>query len=93
LANAHVALSQDEFNERNNEYLKRHRVTIEQITDLEGVKRERMNRVTVIDGFIRELKTRPLVIDEFDERLWVAAVERVTIGVDGEMVFGFRGVE
>ena len=89
--NAHVALSPDEFNERNNGYLERHRTTMERISELEGVKRERMNRVTVIDGFIRELKTRPLVIDEFDERLWLAAVERVVVGVDGELVFGFRG--
>jgi len=49
-----------------------------------------MNRVTVIDGFIRELRIRSLVIDEFDERLWMAAVEKVTIGADGRMVFGFR---
>jgi len=89
--NAHVALSQDEFNERNNEYLKRHRISLERISELEGVKRERMNRVTVIDGFIRELNTRPLVIDEFDERLWLAAVERVTVGVDGGIMFGWRG--
>lgn len=89
--NAHVALSQDEFNERNSEFFERHRIVLEQISDLEGAKRERMNRVMLIDGFIRELKTRPLVIDEFDERLWVSAVERVTVGVDGGMMFGFRG--
>lgn len=88
--NANVALSQDEFNQRNNEYLKRHRIAMERISELEDVKRERMNRVTVIDGFIRELETRPLVIDEFDEQLWVAAVEKVTIGVNGEVVFRFR---
>jgi hypothetical protein len=91
--NAHVALSQDEFNKRNSGYLERHRITMDRISELEGVKRERMNHVTVIDGFIRELQMRPLVIDEFDERLWLAAVEKVTIGVDGRMVFGFRGIE
>jgi hypothetical protein len=72
-------------------FYKQHRSVIEQITELEDVKRERVNRVTVIDGFIRELASRPLVIDEFDERLWMVAVEMVTVGVDGEMVFGFKG--
>ena len=88
--NAHIALSQDEFNERNNGYLECHRVAMERISELEGVKHERMNRVAVIDGFIRELRTRPLVIDEFDEQLWVAAVEKVVVGADGKMVFEFK---
>ena len=88
--NAHIALSQDEFNERNNGYLEYHRVAMERISELEGVKHERMNRVAVIDGFIRELRTRPLVIDEFDEQLWVAAVEKVVVGADGKMVFEFK---
>ena len=88
--NANIALSQDEFNERNNGYLEYHRVAMERISELEGVKHERMNRVAVIDGFIRELRTRPLVIDEFDEQLWVAAVEKVVVGADGKMVFEFK---
>ena len=90
IENTHIAMSQDEFNERNSEYLKRHRIALDRISELEDVKRERMNRVAVIDGFIQELKTRPLVIDQFDERLWMAAVERVIVGIDGGMVFGFR---
>jgi len=66
--NAHIALSQDEFNKRNSGYLERHRITMDRISELEGVKRERMNHVTVIDGFIRELQMRPLVIDELMNR-------------------------
>jgi hypothetical protein len=89
--NAHVVQNQIEFNERTNGYLERHRVLVDQVAELENTKRERMSRGRVIDGFIRELKTRPLVIDEFDERLWMAVVEKITIGVDGGMVFGFRG--
>ena len=89
--NARTAQDQDEFNDLNKGYLERHRELTEQIAELEDAKRGRMNRVMVIDRFIRELKTRWLVIDEYDEQLWLAAVEKVTVGVDGEMLFGFRG--
>ena len=88
--NAHKAQDQNEFNELTDGYLEQHRILTERITELEDVKHDRRSRAVVIDGFIRELRTRPLVIDEFDERLWMAAVERVTVGVDGEMVFGFK---
>lgn len=70
--------------------MERHRVLLERITDLDDVKRERLSRGFVIDGFIRELKKRSLVLDEFDERLWMAAVEKVTVRVDGGMVFCFK---
>jgi hypothetical protein len=31
-----------------------------------------------------------LVLEAFDEKLWLAVVDQVTIGVDGKMVFRFR---
>jgi len=88
--NAHVAQNQDEFIERTNGYLERHRFVNGRLAELEGVKRERINKRLVLDGFIKELRVRPLVIDEFDERLWMAAIDKVTVGVSGGMVFGFR---
>ena len=89
--NAQVAQKQDEFNERINGYQERHRSITEQIADLEIQKREWQKRSLVLDNFIQELTSRPLVIDEFDERLWMVAVEKVTVGVDGGMLFGFKG--
>jgi len=91
--NARVAQDQDEFNKLINGFQEQHRVMTEQIAVLENQKSERQNKRLVIDNFINELASRPLVIDEFDERLWMAAVERVTVGVDSKMVFGFRGSE
>jgi len=87
--NAHKAQDQNVFNELTDGYQKRHRVLTEQVAELEVIKRDRLSRGLVIGGFIRELRTRPLVIDEFDERLWMAAVERVTVGVDGGILCQF----
>jgi len=37
--NARVVVSQDEFNERNNSYLERHRKATERVAELEGLRR------------------------------------------------------
>jgi len=86
--NARVAQDQDEFNKLINGFQEQHRNLTEQFAELEDGKRERKNRRLVLDNFIKELASRPLTIVEFDERLWMVAVERVTVGVDGSM--GFR---
>lgn len=89
--NARVAQEQDEFNERINGYQEQHRFLLDQINDLESQKHDQQNRSLVLDNFIKELASRPLVIDEFDVRLWMVAVDRVNVGVDGVMLFGFKG--
>lgn len=89
--NARVAVSQDEFNERNNSYLERHRKATERVAELEGLRRERQGRLLTLDGFMRAIETRPLVLEEFDEKLWVVAVEKITVTTKGKAVFGFRG--
>ena len=33
--------------------------------------------------------SRPLILEAFDEKLWLAVVDQVTVGIDGEMVFQF----
>lgn len=32
----------------------------------------------------------PPVLESFDEKLWLAVVDQVTIGVDGDIAFRFR---
>jgi len=89
--NARVVVSQDEFNKRNNSYLERHRKVTERVTELERLRRERQGKLLMLEGFIRAIETRPLVLEEFDEKLWVVAVEKITVTTKGKAVFGFRG--
>lgn len=42
--NAHIAMSQKEWNERNNELLERYRVATERVTKLENLKREKADK-------------------------------------------------
>lgn len=88
--NARVVQNQEDFVELTNSYLDRHRRTLERIDELEVSKRERLNKRLMLDTFIRELASRPLAIEEFDERLWLVAIERVVVGIDGGMMFRFR---
>ena len=92
--NARAAVDQGEWSERYNGYVDRQRVTNERIEELETAKRERISRSLMIEGFVRDIENRELAITEFDEKLWVAVIDRVTVGRDGTMVFKFRnGVE
>jgi DNA invertase Pin-like site-specific DNA recombinase len=88
--NARVAQDQGEWIERNNGYLERHRRALTRIDELEVAKRERLNKNRALEAFISELESRPLTIDEFDERLWAAVVDTVTVMGNGRMVFRFR---
>lgn len=87
---ARTVVNQDEFNERNNSYLERHRKATERVAELEGLRRERQSKFLMLEGFIQGIEARPLVLEEFDEKLWTMAVETVRVMPDGRMMFGFR---
>ena len=88
--NARTAVNQTEWAERNNAYLDRHRRASEQVDELETAKRERLGKSKIIEGFIRDIENRPLAIAEFDEKLWLAVIDRVAVDRDGIMTFRFK---
>lgn len=88
--NARTAVSQSEWTERNKGYLERHLKAAERIDKLGAQKKERLGKSKIIEGFIRDIGNRLLVLPEFDEKLWLAVIEKVTVDRDGFMVFRFR---
>ncbi|MEA4929290.1 MAG: hypothetical protein VB104_11535 [Candidatus Limiplasma sp.] len=62
----------------------------EQITQLDAGKGKRLAKAKALERFIREVECIPLILEAFDEIVWLAVVERVTVGTDGEMVFHFQ---
>ena len=88
--NARTAQNQSDFNERNDGYLERHRVASERIDELEAAKRERVAKGKTLDRFIADIQKRPLALTEFDEAVWLATVDKVTVATDGTMTFIFR---
>jgi len=87
--NVRVAVSQEEWNERNNSYLERHRKATERIAELEKLKCERQNKSLMLATFIKGIESRPLVLEEFDDKLWAVAVEKAKVMPDGRLVFRF----
>ena len=88
--NARTAVNQTEWVERNNAYLERHRSATERLGELETAKRERIGKGKIIAAFIRDARKRPQAIDEFDEKLWLAVIDQVTVDRDNIMTFRFK---
>ena len=88
--NARTAVNQTEWAERNTAYLERHRKASERTDELDAAKRERLGKVTIIERFIRDIESRPLAIMAFDEKLWLAVIDKVTVSRDGTMTFRFK---
>jgi hypothetical protein len=88
--NAHSAVNQDEWNERNNGYLDRHRMATERIASLESNRSQRQNKARILETFIKGLSTGEQSITEFDEKLWAATIDCITVLPDGGLVFRFK---
>ena len=71
-------------------YLDRHRTATEQVAALEAERRRRKSRVRILETFIRNITASPRVLTVFDEKLWTAAIDRVTVMLDDGLVFRFK---
>lgn len=88
--NARFGVNQDEYNQRYQGYIERHRIATERVAELEDMQRNRQNKSLTLERFIREIETRPLVIEEFDESLWLAAIDKVIVHGAGDIQMAFR---
>ena len=61
----------------------------ELIERLEKEKSDRITRSQVIKRFIKRI-SKESIISCFDQDLWAAVVENVTVGVDGKLSFRFK---
>jgi len=87
---AMVTVSHDEWSERNNSYLERHRKATQRVAEIEKLKRERQNKFFMLEGYVRGIESCALVLEEFDEKLWAVAVENVKVAPDEMLVFRFK---
>ena len=59
----------------------------EQVAGLETLRNTLREKHKTLEDFIRDIETRPVIIDEFDEKLWLAIIDKVTVLPDGRLVF------
>jgi len=89
-SNSREAVDQTEWVERNDGYLKRHTEATARLEELNQQKTERLGRSKTIEVFINNLERSKQAITEFDESLWAAVVDTVSVGEDGKLAFTFK---
>ena len=60
------------------------------LKDLQSQKAARLSRKELLDGLVQTLEESGILIDKFDERLWRLMVEKVVVGIEGELTFTLR---
>ena len=89
--NARVGLDADDYTRREAELLARYDAAKSTMADIETQIQERKNRRTKLAAFIRVLEKQARLIAAFDEHLWNATVESVTVYSKELKVFVFKG--
>ncbi len=87
---ASAGSAEDGIADKNAPYLERHAIALKHLHELESLRREKQNRKILLDSFIRNIEDRGECLDAFDERLWAAVTESVTVMKDGALVFRFK---
>ena len=88
--NAHTPINQAKWHEWNNGYPERHPKGSECVTDLEGLKREQQSKSLIPESFINNLNRHKEVLEDFDDLLWSAAIDTVTVLQNGKLLFFFK---
>jgi len=89
-SNAREVIDQAEWTERNEGFLNRHTEATSRLEELNRQKAERLGRSKTIEVFINNLECSKQVITDFDDNLWAAVVDYVSVGVDGKLTFIFK---
>lgn len=90
MENSQTAQNQDEYNAHYNGLVERYEKLQKKSLSLQKQKEERLAKRDLIGGFILELSKCKELLTEFDEKLWIAAVDKVTVFQDGRLVFAFK---
>lgn len=90
MENSMTVQNQEEYNAHYNALVKRYEKAKAKAVSLQQQKEERLAKHDLIGGFMSELAQRKELLAEFDEKLWIALVEHVTVFQDGRLVFVFR---
>lgn len=88
--NASTAQSQEEYAKKYNGLLARYEKATARVKELAAEKERKQSRERDLRLFIESLKKQALALKEWDERLWVALIDKATVYRDGRIVFRFK---
>ena len=87
--NAQSAQNQQEYTARYNNLVERYEKAKAQLEQLRTRKAAREAQAEAIGAFMFEVRELD-VLTEFDEKFWLAVIDKVTVHTDGRMTFRFR---
>ena len=87
--NAQSAQNQQEYTARYNGLVERYEKAKAQLEQLRATKTAREAQADAIGAFMFEVQELD-VLTEFDEKLWLAVIDKVTVHTNGRMTFRFR---
>lgn len=70
--------------------IKRHEKATERLKELDKQKADAINKCRTIRRFVTKIRSGADVLTEWDEDLWAATIDHVTVNVDGTMTFCFK---
>ena len=88
--NAMQPQGEDFYDTKLAEYEKQRAEGETRLKDLQSQKAARLSRKELLDGLVKALEESGILIDKFDERLWRLMVEKVVVGIEGELTFTLR---
>ena len=88
--NAMHPQGEDFYDTKLTEYEKQRVEGETRLKDLQSQKAARLSRKELLDGLVKALEESGILIDKFDERLWRLMVEKVVVGIEGELTFTLR---
>lgn len=88
--NARETIDQSEWNQKNGAYLTRHSTVRERLEELNKQKATLVGKSKTLEIFIRDIEKSEQAITDWDENLWLATVQSVTVGLDGGLKFTFK---
>ena len=83
-------LASEDTRKQTKAYLEKQHQLQARIKELEEAQGERRRKATMLTHYIRNLEEQKTALTAFDERVWAATVQTVTIRRDGELVFRFK---
>ena len=88
--NASTVQSQEEYTKKYNGLLARYEKATARLAEVTAEKERKHDQNRELRLFIETLKKQPLVLEEWDERLWIAILDRATVFRDGRIAFRFK---
>ena len=88
--NARIAQSQTEYQKRYDALHERYDAAKTKLDKLTQTRQEQASKREIIQRFLADLNQQDGLLDEFDEELWYATVESITVQVNGTTAVNFK---